>query len=524
MRILNKYLLALVGVIALTLGACTDSVDYEGTAPVDGQGVYFPNTQASAITVDKASGDFVINVSRSKSEGVLDGDLSIKIDEADAGVFTIPSKVSFADGETDSKITVSYKDAVDGKKYTITLAATDGTVYANSTQVFTLTYVSPNSEVWEVVTDKGVFIDQMFSMFDESDKKFTEVKVEKAKGRNKYRIQSVYTNDYFEQIELPAVLPADFKLPYIILDGDSHTDQPAGGGVVAPQNARWYIAKTKLGFSVDAEYNLKYDTDWVTFGSVACNVSTDDGLIPPDSQTFPLGTYDEKKKMFDFGVCYHALTGYGVIPISTSKFQLYLDPNLMVPDFDRDYTWEDVIDATGYFNSEVVNEKWNQVVQQAKEDPTFYRFPSLYAENVAVYFNYDAKKGTLTMPKQQLTGLITYGNNVYVDAIANGTKVDKETNTFTFKLSLYLADKDGKKTHELLKATETFLWGQGPLDQLVKGKKIDDYVGAWKVPFTDLTSGKKVRKTELNLKGTPVQTNNTVKANSSIAPGTLMVR
>ena len=485
MKKINTYLLALMGVFALTWSACTDSYDYDPAPGVDGEGVYFPSSTQTSITLNGTEGNFTLKVQRTKSAGVGESGLTAEFNEGGASVFSVPAKVSFADGETETTLTVGYNNLVRGTTYDVKLSFVDGTSYGSSSLTFKVLYPAEVLEEWVVISTEAVLTENIFTPFGHTPITLTEVTVEKEKNSNQYRFQSPYDNDYFVYGKgWDAFFPADFVPPYIVLNGEKYKAEAPGS---------YYIASTALGFQMVNGVGPKYDMEWNTFGSVAGNLSSGGSPIPPTSTSYPLGSFDEKVKMFNFGAVYTQIGGdkggYSVIPAGT--FTLYLDPTLMAPDYDREYTWETVNDATGYFTSGIAGESWTQVVQQAKEDPTFYRFTSLYAQDVHIYFNYDAAKGTLTMPKMQPTGLTTYGNKIYVDAVPGKCTVNAD-HDFTFVLSFYLVDADGKKTAELMQSTETFLWGRGPLDQLVKGKKIEDYVGTWSVPLTDGQEGGKM--------------------------------
>ncbi|MDE6172108.1 hypothetical protein [uncultured Bacteroides sp.] len=472
MKKLHTCLLAMLSVLALTWSACTDSCNYDPAPNVEGEGVYFPSSTQTSITLNDTEGSFKLAVQRTQPVGDVDVVLNAKFTEGGENVFTVPSKVSFDDGKVDTVMVVSYQNLVRGTKYTITLSFADGTPYGRSEVTFNVLYPEPVLEEWEVISEEAVLVDNLFSMYGVSDYYIYDITVEKEKTTNKYRFKSPYNQAYANNV-LGITFPADFEFPYIVLDGETYKNE-------APD--KYYIASTALGFKMTDGAGPSFDAEWNTFGSVAGNLKTGDGPIPPTSAQYPLGEYDKSVKKFDLGTLYHNLDGYGFFVFS--GISLYLDPTLMSPDYDRDYTWAPLEDATGYFTSEIAGESWMQDVEQAEEDPTFFRFTSLYAKDVHIYFNYDAEKGILTMPSLQPTGMTTFGNTVYVEAVPGESTVDEE-NTFSFVLSFYLADKDGKKTAELMQATETFLWGRGPLDQLQKGKKIDDYVGTWAVPVTD---------------------------------------
>lgn len=480
MKKLNTYLLTLMGVFALTWSACTDSYDYDPAPGVDGEGVYFPSSVQTSITLDGTEGSFTLKVQRTKSTGTGESVLTAEFNEGGASIFSVPAKVNFADGETETTITVGYNNLVRGTMYDVKLSFVDGTPYASSSLTFKILYPAEVVEEWETVSTEAVLIDNILNPWGIKDFAISGITVEKEKHSNKYRFSSPYTNEYLDAIGGGIEFPADHKYPYIILDGETYKEKAPG---------QYYIPKTAFGFKMVNGAGLALDATWNSFGSVAGNLSTNSGPIEPGNATYPMAKYDANTKMFNLGSVYHNVEEYGFY--MPTGMVLYLDPALMSPDYDRDYTWETINDATGYFTSEIAGESWTQVVQQAEEDPTFYRFTSLYAQDVHIYFNYDAAKGTLTMPKMQPTGLTTYGNKIYVDAVPGKCTVDADQK-FTFVLSFYLVDTDGKKTAELMQSTETFLWGRGPLDQLVKGKKIEDYVGTWAVSLTNGQEGGKM--------------------------------
>ena len=76
MKKLNTYLLALMGVFALTWSACTDSIDYDAAPGVSGEGVYFPSSVKTSITLDGTTGSFTLDVQRTKSAGAVDAELT----------------------------------------------------------------------------------------------------------------------------------------------------------------------------------------------------------------------------------------------------------------------------------------------------------------------------------------------------------------------------------------------------------------------------------------------------------------
>lgn len=474
MRTYNFNILLCLALLVGCFSACSDKEEsYDPASPIEGSGAYFPSSVVTSYTLDGTEGSITIETGRANAASASQDALTATVEGGDANVFTIPSTVSYSAGASDASITINYKNLVRGQTYKVTLAFPEGNPYAETSVVLTILYPAEVLEEWVVVSTNAVFMDNLFTAAYKGveDIKIEGITVEKEKNSNKYRFRSPYNNDYFDDVfDVSSAFPAGFEFPYFVLDGETYKDQVPG---------KYFIPRSYLGFEW-TNAGPKVNESWHITGSVAGNLTSGGSPIPLNSSTYPIGTYDEKTKMFDFGAIYLNFSGEGYFVGTGCK--LYLDPALMGVDYDRDFTWDNVEDATGYFTSEIIGESWMQPVQQAEEDETFYRFPSLYAKDVPIYFYYDADKGTIKMPKHQPTGMTTFGNDVFVELVADETSVDQETNTLTFGLSFYLADKDGNKTADLLQVSEVFTWGQGPLDKLEKGKKIDDYVGNWKVP------------------------------------------
>ena len=472
MKKINRFIFGLISACVVALGACTDDVpsdDFGQSPAVTGEGVYFPKTIKTSCVLtsedaeaNEASGTFTIPVQRTTDGAAATAELKVEMDNAAAAVLSFPATVKFEEGKIDAAISVTYKNAVRGTKYSFKLSFTDGTEYANSTQTFVAEYPFP--EIWEKVTDDAVFIDQMFSMFGVSDFVLEEITVEKLKDKLKYRFvpyDNSYMNDLFEE---PEFFSADEKY-YIILDGEKHKPELGKDEELTIENAHWFISTTRLGFKMTNGEGISHDTEWVTFGSMAHNTSgTED--------EYPLGSYDKKKEMFDFGSCFHQIGAVGVYPVD--GFQLWLNKSKMEVVYDRDYApWTPIESATGIFESGLLKDKFVVELEEGTsakgEDPIFH-IKSLYAEDVNIVFFHNKTTNTVRVPKKQITGLNSYGNDIYMDA--KKAEYNKETNVYTFEVEFYLIDKETKKKTATLATTiEKFRVGALP--------KIDDYVGDW---------------------------------------------
>lgn len=498
MKNINKFILGLMGICALTLGSCTDDVpsDNLGKSPaVEGEGVFFPKSMKTSYSLTDedpdataTSGVIKLPIQRTAGDAAVTIELKAEMDAATASVFTVPGTVQFAEGKDTASVKIAYANAVRGTKYTLKLSFVDGTEYANSAQTIVAEY--PPQEVWEVVTEKAVYIDQIFSMFGVSDVMFTDITVEKLKDKNKYRFLSVYDNYYFTGIGLPGVLPDDFELPYIILDGESYSKPAEGEETVAPENALWQIPRTYLGFSLSSTLDFKYAPEFLTFGSLAYNLSSSGKPLTEDD--YALGSFNKKKQMFDLGVCFHQLTDVSFQPVE--GFQLWLDKSKMEVVYDRDYApWTLVEDARGTYVSGLLKDEFIVDMEQGTsaegEDPIFH-LVSVYEEGTNITFFYNKKTNTVRVPKKQKTGLSSYGNDVYMDA--KKASYDSETKIYTFEVEFYLIDNEtGKKSAILATTTEKFRAGYTgiAMDDLQTGKSITDYRGNWVAPFLNPKDG-----------------------------------
>lgn len=144
MKFLKKiaYMLTLIGLV-FGLGACTEEVEYEPAAKVEGAQVYFANTNATNINADIETTQIDVVVMRGNTEGAITVPIKAIVsvpatededtaeDSVDpASLFTIPSNISFGDGKDTAKLTIAIdrENLEDGQTYTIALTLNDASV------------------------------------------------------------------------------------------------------------------------------------------------------------------------------------------------------------------------------------------------------------------------------------------------------------------------------------------------------------------------------------------------------------
>lgn len=473
------YSLLLMLFSVLIISSCTDSIDECVSGELaTGQGVFFPTSTINSYEAESANGSITVKVGRTIANEAVEVDVKTVISEGGEGLFQVPTKVSFEQDKLDSEITISYNNLKRGTTYTVTVSFPGNeTNYSQSSLDFTIVW--PNEVVyeWEVVSENAVLIDNLFSGFGVNDLSISELTVEKAKGYDLYRIKSPYDNSYFDYLfGINDLFSADFEYPYILLDGETYKSADA--------SKHWYIPSTSLGFKMINGVGPEFDTSWDTFGSVAGNLKTADGPIEPGNPSYPLGSYDDKTKCFDLGMVYHNIDNDGsyMLTVNAGEFKLYLDPSLMSPDYNRDYTWNEVAESEGEYISELAGQNMVKVLEQAEEDETFYRIPDLYAQGYPLYFNLNKEEGTVSIPKDMPleTGLtVLGGNKVYVKGVSGKSSYNPENGVITFGLSFYLADNEGNEITELATSEDQFVWGKTGAELFKAGVSIDEYLGNW---------------------------------------------
>lgn len=105
-KIFRYAKIAIAALVTVAMGACTCDYEYDTPEALKGAQVYFSNTLPSKIEVNKESGNFDVTLSRQNTEGELTVPLMFTADEGN--IYTVPSTVTFADGEATANIHVTF--------------------------------------------------------------------------------------------------------------------------------------------------------------------------------------------------------------------------------------------------------------------------------------------------------------------------------------------------------------------------------------------------------------------------------
>ncbi len=152
---LNKFMLGIGGVMALSLTSCHEDPEYTPAAAEVTPPAYFNLSDDTVVDLEDTSSDFVVHIYRADASGELTVPVSASV-TAESGVntdvFDVPSTVTFADGVTMADIKVGFEldDIVPLKNYFF-----DFKVDGESTPYFTTDVTYDVSYVpWENVVDE----------------------------------------------------------------------------------------------------------------------------------------------------------------------------------------------------------------------------------------------------------------------------------------------------------------------------------------------------------------------------------
>lgn len=143
-KIFNYCTMLILSVLTLVLGSCTEEFEYS-TAKVEGEQVYFSNALPSTQNLSNTESSFAVQLNRVKTSD----ELTVNLTLSDAsGIYSMPSSVTFAQGDSTATINISY----DPSKleydvmHDLTIAIADAnytTPYGNSSYSFSAGMPSP---------------------------------------------------------------------------------------------------------------------------------------------------------------------------------------------------------------------------------------------------------------------------------------------------------------------------------------------------------------------------------------------
>ena len=188
------YFLAVAGT-TMFASSCTDDLEYTPAGQPSGQQVYFAVDLAETINLEENSSSVTIPVSRVVTEEA--GSFSIFATE-ESGLFTIPSTVNFAAGESTANlvITYTYSALTQDQAYscTLTIGDTENTSpYGMTSYEFSLIAPSP----WTSLGEGTLTDDVITAAFDVENQVFTVEIQESDNTPGMYRIVDPYIDNRY---------------------------------------------------------------------------------------------------------------------------------------------------------------------------------------------------------------------------------------------------------------------------------------------------------------------------------------
>ncbi len=233
MKNIKSLLYAAVAVLLLPLASCSDD-DYERVPVPAGQEVYFSESLATTQKITRGTSSIEIPVMRIKTEEAETVQL---MSEDESGLFTIPGSVTFAAGESTSKVTISYRfeDLSYGTDYNVSLLIMGNSSEWGQSQLH-LTLSVP--EPWTKL-GTGLYRDDVIaSAFNGIEPMETEVDIYEYDGREGYYyLDSPYSAVFLAPLfgVDPSQLGNNVRETKFIIDA-TDPDAVVIGSAAAPQD------------------------------------------------------------------------------------------------------------------------------------------------------------------------------------------------------------------------------------------------------------------------------------------------
>ena len=296
---MNKYIkFAVLGVLSWALGACSDDLERDPSPAVspDCVGVYFSESNTYNYELDPAITSLTLTVGRDKTDGAVT--VPVKVINNSNNVFVIPESVSFAAGEAETTMVVTFPNAEMGVEYSFEL--TFDSDYVNPYKGASLAKTSIQRIKWESI-GMGVYVDGTVSTFFGVSPMAVGIEIEKADlgSSMKYRFNNAYA-------------PAEYYISRdpVIYDGYPYNETFLG-------ERQFVLTSTIDGVTMQvAKTGLNLGYGEMIIGTVYGNLSN-------DIKTYPLGTIANDVITFPANSLF-IQDNDGAAPASKNPTKLYL--------------------------------------------------------------------------------------------------------------------------------------------------------------------------------------------------------
>ncbi|MBQ7531479.1 MAG: hypothetical protein IJT12_07205 [Paludibacteraceae bacterium] len=453
MKTINKYLFLLAAVV-FGLTACEEQQKREPSPVANPSAIAFKQSSVSAeINPGKVALEYKLALVRTSTDSAVTA--VIEVVEGDIDIINVPASVTFAKGEAEAELLLTFPNAEIDSTYSITLAidSLSQSPYLSGSTTCTFTAIIA---AWENAEKPAVFLDAVVS--------------------SPYGVTPLpFYVAYKEKVNVDGSKDYRFLNPYNNLDPEAEADQ-FGVYSVFPYNEK----ESEVDLDNDYHWEMHVDVDGkVTFGKVPFGINYGDGLVnawmaadfwakrnetEPDYETYGAGIYDAATKTITLpaGVMLWYLDGYGgnytsmdhVIYLDSKAYQ---DDHLSIADYnDPTIEWVEQESVVNQFESTIFkfkneDQKLFKAVDQYEGNPKspfidLYCLKDVYAEggNLAFYWNGE-KEDTLDIPVPQNTKISFMGKELFIQE-AEGvvtTNQLKGTDVSVFTFNITVVSKSG---------------------------------------------------------------------------------
>lgn len=456
MKKINKYLLLLAAAV-FTLTACESDKEREPSPAGNPNAIAFKQSSVSVeINPAKAALEYKLGVIRTNADSALTAPIAVI---GDIDVIKVPATVSFAKGELETTLLLTFPTAEVDSTYSIALSidSLHQSPYASGASEcsFTVTIAA-----WEPAETQAIIFDGIVNVFYSTGNPgwyVSYLKKVNADGSFDIRLLNPYT-----------VLP-DYR--------DGNVDDP-----IADQFGLYKGFPSNYPEDVDSEgtYNMDIHVDAndsATFDMFDMGMAWSNGeFYGAHVASRGMGIYDKVANTITFkgGTVACGMSAYkdGAFYLGTEDLVIYLDAqayqndHLSISDYnDPSIEWEEVESVVNQFESTIFNfineeQKLYKAVDQYPGNPkspfiNLYCLKDVYAEGGNLAFYWDGEDGEIDIPTPQDTKIAFMKQNLLI-AEAEGavaTADVKGTKVKVFSFDLLIVSEHGNEVGEF---TETF--------------------------------------------------------------------
>ncbi|MBR4564263.1 MAG: hypothetical protein IKO26_07420 [Paludibacteraceae bacterium] len=522
MKTVNKYLFLLAAAV-FGLTACEKQQEREPSPEGNPNAVAFEQSAyAAEINPNKEALEFEIKVTRSAAESALTVNIA---SEGDIDVIKVPATVSFAAGEKEVALKLTFPTAQVDASYAVSLSIGKDNQSPYTSGASECTF-SVSIASWEAAAAPAVFVDGLVC--------------------SPFGMEPIAWYVPFQE-KTNADGSKDFRFlnPYRASSGSEEADNfgvyswfvyNSGEDVDLKNTYNWEI-------HVDAEGNATFEKTyigvdysygpalaWMTAGFYAEKNGTE-----PDYATYGAGVYDDAAKTITIpaGVMLWYFEGYGGNLTSLPQIiyldsKAYQDDHILIADFNgSDIEWKEQESVVNLFESTIFNfsnedQKLFKAVDPYEGNPkspfiNLYCLKDAYAAGGNLAFYWNGEDGALDIPVPQNTKLSFMQKDLFIVEAAGqvATNNVKGTDVKVFTFDIIVATKDGNLVGEFV---ETFSLAN---ENIVFSKS--DFIGNFTIADPDGAEDIEIKDIDGNLAILGVQYADTIWCDFNAETGALSI-